>query len=152
MSDPRPTVGWREWVGLPDLTPHRIKAKVDTGALTSSLHAWDVRLEQVDGVEVARFLVHPHQSTDDDEVEVVAPLVDERKVRSSSGEAEVRPTVRTTVRLGDLAFPADVTLTDRDAMGFRMLLGRRALRRFLVDPAASFLHGGDAERPPTPVA
>lgn len=138
----REVVGWREWVWLPDLVDVPVKAKVDTGALTSALHAEDVRLEQVDGIDVARFVVLPHQDVDDDAVEVTAPLVDEREVRSSSGEAEHRPTVRTTLRLGATSYPIELTLTARHLMGFRMLLGRRALRRrWLVDPAASYATG-----------
>jgi len=144
------TVGWREWVGLPELTPVRVKAKVDTGALTSALHAWDIELHERDGVPVATFEVHPRQRSARDAVRVTAPLVDTREVRSSDGRVEERPTVRTLVRIGDHAFHADLTLTSRDAMGFRMLLGRRALQgRYLVDPGASYLASGRS-RPPTP--
>jgi hypothetical protein len=139
----RALVGWREWVVLPDLSPVPVKAKVDTGALTSALHAEDLRHERTpEGIEVVRFVLLPHQTGEEDAIEVTAPLVDVREVRSSSGEAEERPTVRTRLQLGDVDVAFDVTLTTRDRMGFRMLLGRRALRRrFLVDPGASFLFG-----------
>lgn len=133
-----PILGWREWVRLPELTPHPVKAKVDTGARTSSLHAFDLRLE--DGL--AHFAVHPHQRSDDDEVRVSLPVVEHREVRPSSGHSEERPVVRTTVHVGPHELDVELTLTDRDTMGFRMLLGRTALRDvFLVDPAISYAQG-----------
>lgn len=137
-----PVVGWREWVRLPDLTPHPVKAKVDTGARTSSLHAFD--LEVLDGT--AHFSIHPHQRSDDDETRVALPVVDQREVRPSTGEAESRVVVVTTVLVGEHAHDIELTLTDRDAMGFRMLLGRTALAdSFLVDPAGSYLQGEDPQ-------
>lgn len=137
-------VGWREWVALPGLTPVPIKAKVDTGALTSALHAEELQhVTRSDGLEVVRFVLLPNQDDDEDATEVEAPLVDRREVRSSSGEVEERPTIRVRVHLGDLDVRAQITLTTRDRMGFRMLLGRRLLRRGVhVDPGASFLLGG----------
>lgn len=133
-----PILGWREWVRLPTLTPHPVKAKVDTGARTSSLHAFDLRVE--DGV--AHFAVHPHQRTDDDETWVSLPVVEHRDVRPSTGEAEERPVVMVSVQVGQHERQIELTLTDRDAMGFRMLLGRTALAdAFLVDPAVSYAQG-----------
>ena len=150
MSEPLRTVGWREWVSLPELSPARIKAKVDTGALTSALHAWDIELDEQDGVRVASFEVHPHQRSAKAAVRATAPLVDTREVRSSDGRVEERPTVRTLVRLGEHEFLADLTLTSRDAMGFRMLLGRRALQgRYLVDPGGSYLASRGTRSPRT---
>ncbi len=129
------TVGWREWVGLPGLTEHPVKAKVDTGARTSSLHAFDLRVE--DGV--AHFAVHPHQRDDSDEAWVSLPVVEHREVRPSSGDSEDRPVVMVQVQLGPDLFEVEMTLTDRDAMGFRMLLGRTALRgRYVVDASRSY--------------
>lgn len=143
----RPIVGWREWVALPDLGVARIKAKVDTGARSSSLHAWDVVEEERDGRLFVRFVVHPAQRDADVRVEAAAPLVDRREVRSSNGVAELRPVVRTAVVLAGQTFPIELTLTRRDEMGFRMLLGRSALRRrFVVDPGRSFLGGGGTVR------
>lgn len=137
-ADGRAVVGWREWVRLPGLTDHPVKAKVDTGARTSSLHAFDLRLD--DGH--VTFEVHPHQRTDDDATRVTLPLVEHRDVRPSTGEAEARPVVLVGVLLGEDHIEVEVTLTDRDAMGFRMLLGRTALAgRYLVDPAASYVRG-----------
>lgn len=133
-----PIVGWREWVRLPALTPHPVKAKVDTGARTSSLHAFD--LEVADGM--AHFSVHPHQRSDTDETRVSLPVVDHRHVRPSTGASERRVVVATTLLVGPHQFEAELTLSDRDAMGFRMLLGRTALRDvFLVDPALSYVQG-----------
>ncbi len=147
---PRPTVGWREWVGLPDLGVEAIKAKVDTGAATSSLHAWDIEEVGTDaeGRPTLRFGVHPAQRDARTEVVATAALTGWRKVRSSNGQVEERPVITTTLALGDALVPIDITLTRRDAMGFRMLLGRSALRRrVLVDPGRSFLTGRPGAAP-----
>ncbi len=144
MKRPAPDaiVGWREWVTLPGLTEHPMKAKVDTGARTSSLHAFDLTV--ADGV--ARFAVHPHQRDDADETWVELPVLEHREVRPSTGEAEERPVVVVEVVLGPDRFPVELTLTDRDTMGFRMLLGRTAVRhRYLVDPGRSYVR---STRPP----
>lgn len=142
----QPTVGWREWVRLPDLGVDAVKAKVDTGARTSAIHAWDVRVAD----DVVHFVLHPHQDDDESTITATAPLVDQREVRSSNGEVELRPVVRTTVTVGEAEATIELTLTSRDEMGFRMLLGREALRALgaLVDPAASFVHGGTRFRGP----
>lgn len=140
-------IGWREWVALPDLGIPWVKAKVDTGARSSSLHAWDVRVDELAG-EV-RFAVHPFQHDDVLTVPVRAPLVGMREVRSSNGEVERRPAVVTSASVCGHAVPIELTLTNRDEMGFRMLLGRTALRRrFLVDPGRSFVGGGTRHQPP----
>lgn len=139
-------IGWREWVALPYLGVDHVKAKVDTGARTSSLHAFNLRLVDVDGTSIARFVIHPWQRSTLGEVTVEAPVVAIRSVRSSSGTVERRPVIRTGVVIAGRLVRAEVTLTRRDSMGFRMLIGREALRRrFLVDPGASFL-GGRPER------
>ena len=142
------TVGWREWVALPDLGVAWVKAKVDTGARTSSLHAWDVEVDEDAGK--VRFTVHPFQHDDERTTTVVAPLLDLREVRSSNGELERRPFVNTHLVIAGRRRRVELTLTNRDEMGFRMLLGRTALRRrFLVDPGRSFLGGGDQHTPPS---
>ncbi len=139
-SDTLVVIGWREWVCLPELGIASLKAKVDTGARTSALHAFGV--ERIDPRRV-RFKVHPHQRDDEASVDTEAELVDERMVRSSSGFAELRPVVRTALELGGARFEAEFTLTDRALLGFRMLLGREALRsRFVVDPGCSYRCGG----------
>jgi hypothetical protein len=136
----RPTVGWREWAALPELGIDRVKAKIDTGARTSALHAVRVSTARVDSVDVVRFEVHPLQRTVLPTVRCEAPLVDERHVRSSDGARELRPVVKTTVQVGKDAWSIELTLTDRALMGFRLLLGRRALRgRYVVDPGRSWI-------------
>ncbi len=142
-----PVIGWREWLALPELGIERIKAKVDTGARSSALHAFDLEPFERGGRPWIRFRVHPDQRSARREVSAEAPLADERLVRSSSGKASLRPVIRTEVRLGATAWPIEVTLVDRDVMGFRMLLGRSAVRRrFLVDCGRSYL----GERLPLP--
>jgi hypothetical protein len=136
----RPTVGWREWVALPDLDVARIKAKVDTGARSSALHAFDIERIRMGRKPGVRFSLHPRQRSSRPVVVAEALLVDERWVRSSSGKQTFRPVIVTPVRLGRQIWEIEVTLVQRDMMGFRMLLGRQAIRRrFLVDPGRSYL-------------
>ena len=138
--------GWREWVQLPDVGIPWIKAKLDTGARTSSIHAFDKALFDRDGVEWVRFRVRPWQESNDDEVVVECPVHDRRHVRSSSGHVEERIVVRMRVTLVGRTVTAEFTLSNRDQMGFRMLIGRQALRRgFVVAAGESFL-GGRAPR------
>lgn len=144
---PPEAVGWREWVSLPELGIEAIKAKVDTGALSSALHAYDVRTVERDGKVSVRFKVHPYQRETRTVVESSAPLREMRWVRSSSGHRTLRPVIVTPMVLMGRRFEIELTLTNRDAMGFRMLLGRRALRkRFLVDPGKSYLSGKELAR------
>ena len=139
-------IGWRDWAALPDLGIARIKVKVDTGARSSSLHAFDIRVTQRDGKRFARFKVHPIQRDASQTVESEAEVLEYRSVRSSSGHAAMRPVIVTTVQWLDQAWPVELTLASRDEMGFRMLLGREAVRgRFLVDAGKSF-YGGNPKR------
>lgn len=134
--------GWREWASLPDLGVNTIKMKLDTGARTSALHAWNIWTFERDGEDWVRFDLHPVQRNNAVSVTCEAPLVDRRSVKSTSGKAEERFVIRTKVVLGGKTRTIEVTLTNRDEMGFRMLLGRTAMRRWVVvDPARSFLHG-----------
>ena len=139
-------VGWREWVRLPDLLPDpadAVKAKIDTGARTSAVHAWELETFSVGTEPWVRFSLHPTQRDDAHVVVAEARLVEEREIRSSNGESELRPVVETTLRIGPHAFPIELTLTKRDQMGFRMLLGRTAMAgRLLVDPGVSYRMGG----------
>jgi hypothetical protein len=136
------TIGWREWVALPEWGVPAMKAKVDSGARSSALHAFDIELSDRHGQGWADFVIHPWQSSDVDKVGVRAPLIGHRRVRSSSGLADTRPVVALVVQLAGQAWPIEVTLTRRDEMGFRMLIGRQALRhRFVIDPARSYLGG-----------
>lgn len=139
-------VGWREWVSLPDLGVDRIKAKIDTGARTSSLHAFDLERFRSDGREMVRFEAHPIQRDTSVRIPVEAELVDRRSVRSSTGDETVRPVIETDVTLLGQRWPIELSLIRRDLMGFRMLLGRQAIRgRFVVDPGRSFLGGKPGE-------
>lgn len=139
---PARTLGWREWVALPDLGVEAIKAKLDTGARTSSLHAFGMVRYEDEGTAMVRFAIHPRQRSDAGTVEVEVEVVDERWVRNSGGTRELRPVIETDVRVGDDRWTIELTLTRRDEMGFRMLLGRQALRRrALVDPGASYRAG-----------
>ncbi|MBN9606581.1 MAG: ATP-dependent zinc protease [Actinomycetales bacterium] len=135
-------VGWREWVGLPGVGVPWIKAKLDTGARSSTVHAFDVEEFTEGGVDRVRFRIRPWQDSAEDIVETVCDVHDRRRIRSSSGHAEHRVVVLLDVALAGRTVSAEVTLTNRDAMGFRMLIGRQALRQgFVVDPGRSFLGG-----------
>lgn len=150
LPDVRTLIGWREWVQLPDLLDDDwVKAKVDTGARTSAVHAWDVTAVERGGEPWVRFCLHPRQHDDTHVVEAEARLLEEREVRSSNGELERRPVVETTLALGGQRHPIELTLTFRDQMGFRMLLGRTGMaQHLLVDPGRSYLLGGNRRRPP----
>ena len=135
-------IGWREWVGLPDLGIKAIKVKVDTGARSSSLHAFDLEEFERNGKRMVRFAIHPVQRTNDKIVVAEARLLEHRSVRSSTGRARVRPVIVTNIELLGERWPVELTLANRDEMGFRMLLGREAIRkRFLVDVGRSFYGG-----------
>jgi hypothetical protein len=142
-----PVIGWREWVGLPEFGIEQMKVKVDTGARSSSLHAFDLRELERDGAKWVRFQVHPVQRRRDKTVEVEAEVLEYRSVRSSSGRASLRPVIITDVRLMGITWPVELTLASRDEMGFRMLLGREAFRRrFLVDAGRSYCGGKPKRR------
>jgi hypothetical protein len=141
----RPVMGWREWISLPALGVAAIKVKVDTGARTSSLHAYDIRPVRRRGVLHVRFVLHPIQRNARITVEASAKVLDQRTVRSSAGHEQTRYVIESPMRFLDETWPIEITLTSRDAMGFRMLLGRQAIRgRYAVDPGRSYLGG----RPP----
>lgn len=143
-------IGWREWVELPSFGQAVTKAKIDTGARTSALHAFYVEPFRREGRDWVRFGLHPNQGEVETQVECEARVVDRRKVTDSGGHAEMRYVISTQLKLGEIEFNAELTLTDRENMRFRMLLGRRALKGlFLVDSDQSFLLGGDKESPPS---
>lgn len=135
-------VGWREWVAIPALNLPAIKAKIDTGARTSALHAFYVEPDEANGASRVRFGIHPVQRRKDIAVHCEADILDQRVVSDSGGHRELRYVIEVEVTLGGNAWPVEVTLTDRDSMQFRMLLGRTAMRgRILVDPARSYRAG-----------
>jgi len=136
-------IGWREWFSIPALGIPHIKAKIDTGARTSALHTFELNVYQGDsGKERAKFRVHPLQKNLDYVVECDCELLDKRSVKDSGGHEEIRPFVRLPVTLGEHTWEINVSLTNRDNMKFRMLLGRTAMaKRFLVNPALSYQLG-----------
>lgn len=151
----RPLVGWREIAALPELGIRHVKVKVDTGARTSALHAADIVLVERRGANIVRFRVYTHEDNDTLSRPIECPLLSQRRVKSSNGQTETRPVISTRVIVGQEIWDAEVTLTTRDQMGFRMLLGRTALkRRFWVDPGRSNIQGEPARAPrkrtPTP--
>ncbi len=133
-------LGWEEWVALPGLGLPAIKAKVDTGARTSALHAYSVEPFVSGRVRKVRFRIHPVPRREHPAIECTARLVDRREIRSSNGEREARYVIETPVRIGQREWTIEVTLANRNMMTYRMLLGRQAIPAgVLVDPSASFL-------------
>ncbi|NNJ98266.1 MAG: ATP-dependent zinc protease [Gammaproteobacteria bacterium] len=143
----RPLIGWREWVSLPRLGISHLKAKIDTGARTSCLHAFKLQQYHIDGQLMVCFGIHPLQGNLEEEVYSEAPVYDQRPVTDSGGHTEDRLVIMTDIHIGDQQWPIEMTLTNRDTMKFRMLLGRSGLQdRFLVAPDGSYLIGN---RPPS---
>lgn len=140
--DERIILGWREWVGLPELGLDAIKAKVDTGARTSTLHAFELDTFSENGVDRVSFKIHPIQKDSEKVVSCVADIVDERLVTDSGGHREQRLIISTLLTIGRWSWPIEMTLTARDNMMFRMLLGRTAIKgTAMVDPNRSYTTG-----------
>lgn len=136
----RKTIGWREWVAMPDLGVGEIKAKVDTGADNSSLHAFNIERFESDGIQMVRYEIHPHQRKRKPTIECVSEVIKERKVKNPGGRSELRPVIRTRIIVAGIELSALINLTTRDEMTFRMLLGRRTVRqKFVIDPGHSYV-------------
>ena len=136
------TLGWREWVSLPDLGIEAIKAKVDTGARTSAIHAFELNTFSDNGRDKVEFRIHPLQKDEATVVTCVADVLDQRVVTGSGGHKEERIVILTTLSIGGHSWPIEATLTARDNMLFRMLLGRTALRgQAQVNPGRSYVIG-----------
>jgi len=131
-------VGWREWVSFPDLGIKTIKAKMDTGARTSALHVSNIRVSKK--TNIVKFTIHPVQRKWRPVIEASAEMVDQREIKSSNGELSVRPVIKTKVKIGENILPIELSLVNRDLMGFRLLLGRSVLKNhYIVNPGQSFL-------------
>ena len=136
---PLDVIGWREWIGLPDMGIRRIKAKIDTGAKSSAIHAYNIRVFSRGGTEIVAFDLHPRQNNDKVIVSTESEILEFRRVRNSGGTVTTRPVIMTHVLLFGRRFPIELTLANRDEMGYRMLIGREAIRgRFLVDVNDSY--------------
>lgn len=142
MYDPtKSLIGWREWVSLPELGINRIKAKVDTGARTSALHAFRVDTFYDNGILKVSFDIHPLQKKIHKVITCVAAVHDNRVIMDSSGGKEQRFVIKTPIWLGNIEKFIEITLTNRDDMRYRMLLGRSAMQNLIIDPTASYLLG-----------
>jgi hypothetical protein len=140
-SSPR-SIGWRERVSFPDFDVIGVKAKVDSGAQTSSIHAFRPKFSQKDDEEWVSFEIHPRRRSRKNAVRVRAKVKTRRRIRSSNGKSEIRPVIETTMILGGETFVTELTLANRHLMAYRMILGRSALRgRFTIDPGKSYLFG-----------
>ncbi len=139
---PKIQIGWQEWCALPKLHLPAIKTKIDTGAKTSALHAWDIHLYHKQGVRYVHFIVHPLQNDLRLTRKCSAPVVDERTIMNSAGHKELRYVIRTPIVLGDCSWEIEISLTNRDSMTFRMLLGRDALKGMtLINPGKKLCQG-----------
>lgn len=142
LKQPKMIIGWREWVALPDFHVPGIKVKVDTGAATSALHAFDIVPFERDGAPYVHFSIHPLHGRRDIRFPCEAKLVDRRTVTNSGGSAQRRYVVETTLAIAERQWKIELTLTNRQEMKFPMLLGRSAMRgRLVVDPHLSYQAG-----------
>jgi hypothetical protein len=139
---PTVIIGWKEWIVLPDLGIPAVKAKIDTGARTSALHIFDLEEYVADSRKMVRFGIHPLQRRKDIRRYCEAPVLEQRRVKDSGGHIEKRYVIQTTAVIGIVSWTINITLTNRDPMLFRMLLGRKAVEnKFLINPGRSYLAG-----------
>lgn len=142
LLDDKILLGWREWLSLPELAIPAIKAKIDTGARSSALHAFHLETHKDNGRHMVRFAIHPLQKRTDVALLCNAEIVDYRRVCDSGGHHEMRYVINTPVCIGSETWDIEITLTDRETMQFRMLLGRTAMGgKIIVDAEASYLAG-----------
>ena len=142
MLERKIILGSEEWCSLPELGIPSIKARVDSGAKTSALHAINIAPFIKDGQNWVKFDINPIQNNVKTIIHCESPLVDKRVVKSSSGYREQRYVIQTSLEIGNSKWVIEMTLTNRDSMGFRMLLGREAMSgRVLVDPEQQYLLG-----------
>jgi len=141
MTQPPMLVGWREWAKLPGLEIPLIKVKIDTGAKTSAMHAYDIKILHSQGRDYAEFIIHPLQKNDAICRKTRAEIVGMRIIKSSNGHKEERVVIRSPIQIGEHSWEIDITLTNRDIMHHRMLLGRTAMDGILVDPTKSYCQG-----------
>lgn len=135
-------IGWKEWVALPELGISAVIAKSDSGAKTSVLHAFDLQIHETDAGPALRFGFHPERKSTRREIFCSAPVLGRRLVCNSGGQSEERWVIRTLLQIGDASWPIDLTLTNRENLAYRMLLGREAMRhRLMIDPSRRFLLG-----------
>ncbi len=134
-------IGWREWAQLPELNIPLIKVKVDTGAKTSALHAYDIKIIKSDQKEFVEFVIHPIQTNDKICVPCLAEIIGMKTIKSSNGHKQIRPVIRTPIKIGNHSWDIEVTLTNRDIMHHRMLLGRTAMLNLLLNPSKSYYQG-----------
>lgn len=141
-SAQRLVIGWREWLSFPDLGIDRIKAKVDTGARTSAIHAFDIHEFERDGQSFVEFLVHPAQRRKSPEIRCCAPVHEKRVITSSNGARSERFIIETRLGIGAHSWPIELSLAKRDQLGFRILLGRQAVRgKCIIDAGSSYKIG-----------
>lgn len=139
---PAMIIGWREWIRFPDFDNVAIKAKIDTGAQTSAIHAWNIKTFSENGEDIAQFDLHPLQDDKKTIIRAKAPIVDCRNIKSSNGQTEERIVISTQIEIAGRTWPVELTLSRRDEMGYRMLLGRTAMKnQLIVDPSKSFCAG-----------
>jgi hypothetical protein len=140
IKKPKLIAGWREWAHLPELNVETIKVKIDTGAKTSTIHAFELSTVTHMGRDCVKFDVHPIQDNDVFTHTCICPIVDHRWITSSTGHSQKRFIIHTTLKMGEFSTLIELSLANRDEMGFRMLVGRNALgKNILVDPSHSFL-------------
>lgn len=143
MNKTKKTIGWKEWFGLDCLSLPAIKGKIDTGAKTSSLHAFNIENFYIEDVEYVKFDIHPLQKNKKLVRTCVSRVIDQRMVSDSGGKKEKRFVIKSDLKIGEKKFRIEITLANRDTMAFRMLLGREAIKqaKMMVDPSKSFLQG-----------